>query len=82
MRNYAIILNKEANMEATLVTYVLAALGGLTLAGALGLLAKHLTLDHQSIDRRLDRIIELLKEEERVHNTIVKDLEEIKTKLK
>ena len=68
-------------MELELTTYILAALGTITLTGALGLLAKHLTVDHQSIDRRLDTIIELLREEEKVHAEIMKDLDELKHKL-
>lgn len=68
-------------MEVEITTYILAGLGLVTLTGALGLLAKHLTIDHQSIDRRLDHILELLKEEERVHNTIIKALDDVKHKV-
>ena len=68
-------------MEAELTTYILAGLGAITLTGALGLLAKHLTLDHQSIDRRLDAIIDFLEKEEIAHQEIQKELHELKHKL-
>lgn len=68
-------------MELGITTYILAGLGTVTLTGALGLLAKHLTLDHQSIDRRLDEIIDFLKKEEEAHAEIQKELHEIKHEL-
>lgn len=68
-------------MELGITTYILAGLGTVTLTGALGLLAKHLTLDHQSIDRRLDAIITFLEKEEVAHQEIQKELNDIKHEL-
>lgn len=48
--------------EYSVVTYILAAIGTMALTGAVGLLIKHLTLDHLNLDRKLDSIEEKVDE--------------------
>lgn len=48
-----------------IITIMLAGVGGVALTAGLGLLAKHLTIDHDKLDRKLDDILEILRDGEK-----------------